>query len=131
MTSTLYKLIRSMRTSKYMFMENWFVTGVVSLSTLSDHICTWTKAYMLCSLLNKTGLQAVSIHNISAMHPYDPKYCIFCRLVQLESRKFPSPRMPLAISSQRVNIWYHTDPHDQWQCQRGRGEEGDMGNFSF
>ena len=27
--------------------------------------------------------------------------------------KVSPPRMPLAISSQRVNIWYHTDPHDQ------------------
>ena len=24
-------------------------------------------------------------------------------------------RMLLAISSQRVNVWYHTDPHDQWK----------------
>ena len=23
--------------------------------------------------------------------------------------------MPLAISSQRVNICYHSDPHDQWK----------------
>ena len=29
--------------------------------------------------------------------------------------KFSPPRIPLVISSQRVNIWYHTDPHDQWK----------------
>ena len=23
--------------------------------------------------------------------------------------------MPLAMPSQRVNIWYHTDAHDQWK----------------
>ena len=28
---------------------------------------------------------------------------------------FSPPRVPLAISSQRVNIWYHSDPHDQWK----------------
>ena len=27
--------------------------------------------------------------------------------------------MPLATSSQRVNIWYHTGPHDQWKRVRG------------
>ena len=30
-------------------------------------------------------------------------------------RKLSPPRMPLATSSQRVNIWYHTDPHGQWK----------------
>ena len=29
--------------------------------------------------------------------------------------KFSPPRMPLAISSQQVNIWYHTDLHGQWK----------------
>ena len=27
--------------------------------------------------------------------------------------------MPLAISSQRVYIWYHADPHDQWKRVTG------------
>ena len=31
--------------------------------------------------------------------------------------------MPLAISSQRVSIWYHSDPRHQWK------EEGDMAIF--
>ena len=39
---------------------------------------------------------------------------------RLVHEKTISPRrMPLAISSQSVNIWYHTDPHDQ--CKRVRG----------
>ena len=36
------------------------------------------------------------------------------RIVQVKKNRFSLPRMPLAISSQRVNIWYHSDPHDQW-----------------
>ena len=32
-----------------------------------------------------------------------------------KKKKLSTPGMPLAISSQRVNTWYHTDPHDQWK----------------
>ena len=38
------------------------------------------------------------------------------RLVQVKQIKVSPPRMPLAISSRRVNIWYHPDPHAQ--CKR-------------
>ena len=34
------------------------------------------------------------------------------RLVQITPPKFSPPRIPLAISSRRVNIWYHSGPHD-------------------
>ena len=34
----------------------------------------------------------------------------------VKNRKFSPSRMPLAIYSQRVNIWYHTDLHDR--CKR-------------
>ena len=32
-----------------------------------------------------------------------------------QKRQVSPRRMPLAISSQRANIWYHTAPHDQWK----------------
>ena len=38
------------------------------------------------------------------------------RLVQVLQLSFSPPRMPLAMSSQRVNTWYHSDPHDQRVC---------------
>ena len=34
---------------------------------------------------------------------------------KLRRPKFSLPLMPLAISTQMVNIWYHTDPHEQWK----------------
>ena len=40
------------------------------------------------------------------------------KCVQAGSSKTPNslpPRMPLAISCRGVNIWNHTDPHDQWK----------------
>ena len=35
------------------------------------------------------------------------------KLIQVKRWILSPPRMPLAISSHRVDIWYHTDPHDQ------------------
>ena len=35
--------------------------------------------------------------------------------VHVENPNFSPPRMLFVISSQRVNIWYHTDPHDHWK----------------
>ena len=40
-------------------------------------------------------------------------------LVRVQSPKLSLPRILLAISSQRVNIWYHIDPHDQRRRVRG------------
>ena len=45
-------------------------------------------------------------------------FCLFglrghCRLAHVKKNKFSPRRMPLAVSSQRVNIWYRPDPHDQ------------------
>ena len=40
------------------------------------------------------------------------------RLVQVKCPNFSPPRIPFAISSQRVNIWYHSGTH-------GQVEEGD------
>ena len=40
-------------------------------------------------------------------------------LVQVKNKLSP-PREPLAISSQRVSIWYHADPHDQWKVWHGQ-----------
>ena len=36
-----------------------------------------------------------------------------CRLIHVKSLKLSPPQVPLAISSQKVNIWYHADPHNQ------------------
>ena len=41
------------------------------------------------------------------------------RLVHVKITKFSHRRMTLAISSQRANIWCHTDPLDQWKRVRG------------
>ena len=35
-----------------------------------------------------------------------------------KKKKKSLPRMPLAISSQRVNSWYHTDPSDKCKTKR-------------
>ena len=40
---------------------------------------------------------------------------VLYRLVQVKKPKFSPPLIPLAISSQRVNIWCHGDPHDRWK----------------
>ena len=45
-------------------------------------------------------------------------YKLLAKMIQaggVKKNKFSPPRMPLAISSQRVNIWYHTEPHDEWK----------------
>ena len=35
------------------------------------------------------------------------------RMVQVNKTKLSPPRMPIEISGQRENIWYHSEPHDQ------------------
>ena len=37
------------------------------------------------------------------------------RLVQVKPPKFSPLRIPLAISSQRVSVQYHSDRHDEWK----------------
>ena len=37
-----------------------------------------------------------------------------CLAGSIKNKQIISP-IPLAVSSQRVNIWYHSDPHDQWK----------------
>ena len=40
------------------------------------------------------------------------------RLVQVKDNKFSPSRVPLAMSGQKVIVWYHTNPQDQWKRVR-------------
>ena len=56
---------------------------------------------------------------ICSLHAWYCFYSVLACQVQAGSstkkNKFSPPQIPLAISSQRGNIWCHGDPHDQWK----------------
>ena len=37
--------------------------------------------------------------------------CIHVQAVQVKKKKLSPPRIPLEISGQELNVWYHSDPN--------------------
>ena len=86
----------------------------------TQHPYPLTMCVLFCTLrrIGTVHLRRSPANQIKAgpqRNPPPPAAGCSYRLVQAKSQKFSPVRIPLAKSSQTMNIWYHTDPHDQWK----------------
>ena len=81
-----------------------FIGGSISHGFVSQSGIVVVLPWMPKGLGSRRGL---NVGNLEFVERY--------RLVQAKKKKISPPRIPLAVSSQRVNIWYRSEPHGQWK----------------